>query len=100
MKPSTDPRRAKPDDDVARWMNVTGGKLLRAPAGWEKLLVDAAVIGGAATAGCGVLKGLEQELKLQGRGWSKRRPDDPRLPPKIERRLEQLKRPGNSSHCP
>jgi ATP-dependent helicase/nuclease subunit B len=78
--PDVEPAEEKPDDDV------TAGTL-RAPSGWEKLLVDAAVIGGR-DRWERRLRGLEQELDLRVR--SVERTDDPRLP-QIRRQLEQLK---------
>ncbi len=78
--PDVDQAEQKPDDDV------TAGTL-RAPAGWEKLLVDAAVIGGR-DRWERRLQGLEQELELRVRAVE--RTDDPRLP-QIHRQLEQLK---------
>ncbi len=66
--------------------SVSGGTL-RAPAGWEKLLVDAAVIGGR-DRWERRLRGLEEELALRVRATT--RTDDPRRT-QIERQLQQLK---------
>jgi ATP-dependent helicase/nuclease subunit B len=73
------------EDDFSDDAPVAAGTL-RAPAGWEKLLVDAAVIGGRERWERR-LKGLEQELALRVRDIT--RTDDPRRA-QIERQLEQL----------
>jgi ATP-dependent helicase/nuclease subunit B len=61
---------------------------LDVPIGWEKLLVDAAVIGGRAR-WARRLRGLRAELQAQLRGLDS---EDDSLRAYIERRIQQLKR--------
>lgn len=88
IEPGTEPdtETAQTEEESDEEASVSGGTL-RAPAGWEKLLVDAAVIGGR-DRWERRLSGLEEELALRVRAVT--RTDDPRRT-QIERQLEQLK---------
>lgn len=93
------PQWVPPDDEIlANFTNDSalpnrdreGAQLthIAAPIGWEKLLVDAAVIGGHAR-WARRLQGLRAELQTQLRNLEK---EDQSHRPHIERRVEQLTR--------
>ncbi len=67
---------------------ITDEPTLTVPIGWEKLLVDAAVIGGHAR-WSRRLRGLQRELKTQFRDLDR---EDQSHRPNLERRIEQLER--------
>ena len=69
-------------DTASEWPTVS------APIGWEKLLVDAAVIGGHGR-WARRLRGLQAELETQLRDLDK---EDQSHRPHVERRIEQLAR--------
>lgn len=92
------PQWAPPDDEIlANFATPPPGletvepepeTTLAVPIGWEKLLVDAAVIGGH-DRWARRLRGLRAELQAQLRDLDK---EDQSHRPHIERRIEQLKR--------
>jgi len=73
---------------IAEPIDASDDTSLAVPIGWEKLLVDAAVIGGHER-WARRLRGLRAELQKQLRNLDK---EDQSHRPHIERRIEQLKR--------
>jgi len=92
------PQWAPPSDEILGDLSITPPApesepegTLAAPIGWEKLLVDAAVIGGH-DRWARRLRGLRAELQAQLRNLDK---EDHSHRPHIERRIEQLTRLEN-----
>jgi ATP-dependent helicase/nuclease subunit B len=79
---------APPAPEAAPAPNSTDETILAVPSGWEKLLVDAAVIGGHHR-WARRLGGLRAELQAQLRDLDK---EDQSHRPHMERRIEQLQR--------